>query len=303
MILNYLCPPALLYAVIMLIYLILELSNKKYHQAFIKSIVGIIFTCILQAFCQMNIGLISWVFVMIPIIFYTYITLLTFFIFGVNPDKDKLDKPSPIIPKSIVSPASVPASRPASVPGAASVPVPSLPVPAPSLPVSTPAPVPASPDPAPKISDYSKNNPCYHQTNDSSCNDLSICSWSNSTCNMNDVYNYELNKLYTNCNKYDNNTCANDKLCNFIKDECVPTNDSKMNLFNADDCKKILTRPIMELSSFGKLANMPGNEISPEEQKITQQKLDDALKQKVIDLNKIIDTSGCEVASKQCSIM
>jgi len=87
MILNYLCPPALLYAVIMLIYLILELSNEKYHQAFVKSIVGIIFTCILQAFCQMNLGLISWVFVMIPIIFYTYITLLTFFMFGVNPKK------------------------------------------------------------------------------------------------------------------------------------------------------------------------------------------------------------------------
>jgi hypothetical protein len=87
MILNYLCPPALLYAVIMLIYLVLELSNEKYHQAFVKAIVGIIFTCILQAFCQMNLGLISWVFVMIPIIFYTYITLLTFFIFGVNPKK------------------------------------------------------------------------------------------------------------------------------------------------------------------------------------------------------------------------
>lgn len=87
MILNYLCPPALLYAVIMLIYLVLELSNEKYHQAFVKSIVGIIFTCILQAFCQMNLGIISWIFVMIPIIFYTYITLLTFFMFGVNPKK------------------------------------------------------------------------------------------------------------------------------------------------------------------------------------------------------------------------
>ena len=87
MLLEYLCPPALLYAAIMLIYLVLELSNEKYHQAFVKAIVGIIFTCILQAFCQMNLGLISWVFVMIPIIFYTYITLLTFFIFGVNPKK------------------------------------------------------------------------------------------------------------------------------------------------------------------------------------------------------------------------
>ena len=122
---------------------------------------------------------------------------------------------------------------------------------------------------------------------------------------MTDVYNNELKKLYTNCNKYDNNTCATDKLCRFNEVECVPTNDSKMNLFNADDCKTILNpynKTFMAKSGLDKLASMPGNEISPEEQKINQQKLD-AINQKVIDLNKIIDTSGCEVASKQCSIM
>ena len=87
MLLNFLCPPALLYAVIMLIYLVLELSNEKYHQAFVKAIVGIIFTCILQAFCQMNLGLVSWILVMIPIIFYTYVTLLVFWVFSLDPNK------------------------------------------------------------------------------------------------------------------------------------------------------------------------------------------------------------------------
>jgi cellulose synthase/poly-beta-1,6-N-acetylglucosamine synthase-like glycosyltransferase len=91
MLLEYLCPPALLYAAIMLIYLVLELSNEKYHQAFVKAIVGIIFTCILQAFCQMSLGVVSWLLVMIPIIFYTYITLLVFIVFGLNP-KDKMKK-------------------------------------------------------------------------------------------------------------------------------------------------------------------------------------------------------------------
>ena len=89
MLLNYLCPPALLYAVIMLIYLVLELSNENYHQAFVKAIVGIIFTCILQAFCLMNLGVVSWIFVMIPIIFYTYTTLLIFWVFGLNPQNKK----------------------------------------------------------------------------------------------------------------------------------------------------------------------------------------------------------------------
>ena len=92
MLLNYLCPPALLYAVIMLIYLILELSNYNYHQAFVKAIVGIIFTCILQAFCLMELGIVSWIFVMIPIIFYTYTTLLIFWVFGLNPQNKKFVK-------------------------------------------------------------------------------------------------------------------------------------------------------------------------------------------------------------------
>ena len=91
MILNYLCPPALLYVVIMLVYTIMELSNYKYREAFVKAIVGLLFTCILQAFCQMNLTLISWVIVMMPIIFYTYITLILFFVFGLDP-KDKIKR-------------------------------------------------------------------------------------------------------------------------------------------------------------------------------------------------------------------
>jgi hypothetical protein len=65
----------------MIIYIILELTNDNYQQALVKTIIGIIFTCILQAFCQMNFGIISWIIVMIPIIFYTYITLLVFWVF------------------------------------------------------------------------------------------------------------------------------------------------------------------------------------------------------------------------------
>ena len=87
MILDFLCFPALLYFVIMIIYIILELTNENYHEALVKTIIGIIFTCILQAFCQMNLGLVSWILVMIPIIFYTYVTLLVFWVFSLDPNK------------------------------------------------------------------------------------------------------------------------------------------------------------------------------------------------------------------------
>lgn len=141
MILNYLCPPALLYTVFTLIYLILEISNEKYHEAFVKAIIGIIFICILQAFCTMNLGIISWILVMIPIIFYTYITLLFFFVFGLDPK----DVSNNTIPETCSKPKPAPAPVPVPVP----VPVPA-PVPAPKPQPKaepTPAPYPV-PDPS-----------------------------------------------------------------------------------------------------------------------------------------------------------
>ena len=76
-----------------------------------------------------------------------------------------------------------------------------------------------------------------------------------------------------------------------------------MNLLNANDCKTILNPQIMGLSGFGKFGSIPGNEISHEEQKINQEKLDNVLKEKIIVIDTIIDTSCCGVASEQCSIM
>jgi hypothetical protein len=147
MILNYLCPPALLYTVFTLIYLILEISNEKYHEAFVKAIIGIIFICILQAFCTMNLGIISWILVMIPIIFYTYITLLFFFVFGLDP-KDK-DLSNNTITKTCSKPKTepVPTPEPSPVPAPTPVPVPApKPPPQPKL-EPTPAPYPV-PDPS-----------------------------------------------------------------------------------------------------------------------------------------------------------
>ena len=86
MILNYLCPPALLYVVFFLIQVILEISYGKYKQALTQLIICIIFTCILQIFCNANLSLIAWLLVFIPVILYTYMVLLIFMVFRLNPD-------------------------------------------------------------------------------------------------------------------------------------------------------------------------------------------------------------------------
>jgi hypothetical protein len=87
MILNYLCPPALLYVVFFLIQIVIEISNESYKQALTQSIICIIFTCILQIFCNANLTLIAWLLVFIPVIMYTYMVLLIFMVFRLNPDK------------------------------------------------------------------------------------------------------------------------------------------------------------------------------------------------------------------------
>jgi hypothetical protein len=87
MILNYLCPPALLYVVFFLIQIVIEISNENYTQALTQSIICVIFTCILQIFCNANLTLVAWLLVFIPVIMYTYMVLLIFMVFRLNPDK------------------------------------------------------------------------------------------------------------------------------------------------------------------------------------------------------------------------
>ena len=89
MILNYLCPPALLYVVFFMIHVIIELSEKNYKGALTQTIICIIFTCILQIFCTANMTIIAWLLVFIPIILYTYMVIIIFLVFRMNPDSKK----------------------------------------------------------------------------------------------------------------------------------------------------------------------------------------------------------------------
>jgi hypothetical protein len=89
MLLNYLCPPALVYVVFFLIQIVIELGNNRYKQALVQTIICIIFTCILQIFCNANLSIVAWILVFIPIIMYTYMVLLILMVFRLNPDGAK----------------------------------------------------------------------------------------------------------------------------------------------------------------------------------------------------------------------
>jgi hypothetical protein len=86
MILNYLCPPALIYVVFFFIQIVIEIGHKNYKQALTQTIICIIFTCILQIFCNADLSIVAWILVFIPIIMYTYMVLLIFMVFRLNPE-------------------------------------------------------------------------------------------------------------------------------------------------------------------------------------------------------------------------
>jgi ABC-type bacteriocin/lantibiotic exporter with double-glycine peptidase domain len=89
MILNYLCPPAILYVVFFMISIVVELSEEKYRTAFTQTIICIVFTCILQLFCMADMSLMAWILVFIPIIMYTYMVLIIFLVFRMSPKDNK----------------------------------------------------------------------------------------------------------------------------------------------------------------------------------------------------------------------
>jgi len=89
MILDYLCPPALIYVVFFLIHVVIEISEKNYKGAFTQTIICIIFTCMLQLLCTANMSIIAWILVFIPIILYTYMVIIIYLVFRMNPEANK----------------------------------------------------------------------------------------------------------------------------------------------------------------------------------------------------------------------
>ena len=78
-----------IYVVFFLIQIIIEISRNEYKQALTQTIICIIFTCILQIFCNAELSIVSWILVFIPIIMYTYMVLLIFMVFRLNPEGAK----------------------------------------------------------------------------------------------------------------------------------------------------------------------------------------------------------------------
>jgi len=85
------CAPALIYIAFSLTQVIIDTFKGLYNTAFMKIIVMIIITILLNALCQMGMSIISWIIVFIPFIFMSVIVAILLYVFGLDPATGKLN--------------------------------------------------------------------------------------------------------------------------------------------------------------------------------------------------------------------
>ena len=90
MILNKICPPALIYLIFSVTQVVIDTIRGEYNTAFLKIWVAIIFTILVNFLCQSGLGIISWFIVFIPFILMTLIISILLFMFGLDPATGKI---------------------------------------------------------------------------------------------------------------------------------------------------------------------------------------------------------------------
>jgi len=95
MIIDSLCPPAVLYLGFSIIQIVIDLFRGQQNSAFLKVIVMIVFTILLNQLCIGGLTILSWFIVFIPFILMTYVTTILLYVFGLNPSKGKHAAPDP----------------------------------------------------------------------------------------------------------------------------------------------------------------------------------------------------------------
>jgi len=90
MFISSLCGPAIVYIGFSLIQILIDIYKGIYNNAFIKFIVMIILSMVINILCDMGYTVIAWILVFIPIIMMTIISALLLKVFGLSPDANEL---------------------------------------------------------------------------------------------------------------------------------------------------------------------------------------------------------------------
>ena len=79
-----LCAPAIIYLIFSITQILIDTFKGLYNTAFIKGIVTITVTLLLNILCEQGLSVVSWIIVFIPFILMTVIVSMLLYIFGLD---------------------------------------------------------------------------------------------------------------------------------------------------------------------------------------------------------------------------
>jgi hypothetical protein len=91
MFITGLCGPGLVYIGFSLIQIFIDIYNGVMNAAFLKFIIMIVFTLIINILCDLGFSVIAWILVFIPIIMMTIISTLLLQVFGLDSENKNLN--------------------------------------------------------------------------------------------------------------------------------------------------------------------------------------------------------------------
>ena len=86
-----LCAPAIIYLIFSVTQILIDTFKGLYNTAFIKVIVTIMVTILLNILCEKGLGVVSWIIVFIPFILMTVIVSMLLYVFGLDTSTGKLN--------------------------------------------------------------------------------------------------------------------------------------------------------------------------------------------------------------------
>ena len=86
-----LCVPAIIYLIFSLTQIIIDTFQGFYNTAFIKIIIMIMITILLQILCERGLNIVSWIIVFVPFILMTVIVSIILYVFGLNATTGNID--------------------------------------------------------------------------------------------------------------------------------------------------------------------------------------------------------------------
>jgi hypothetical protein len=86
-----LCAPAIIYLIFSITQILIDTFKGLYNTAFVKVIVTIMVTLLLNILCEKGLNVVSWIIVFIPFILMTVIVSMILYVFGLDAATGKFD--------------------------------------------------------------------------------------------------------------------------------------------------------------------------------------------------------------------